>query len=99
MKIPINISSIYGKAKQNVSVVLLAALIILLLMEAWTIKGSWAVLAASKDATLIVPPRLVRINFTVYDSIVKRVENSAAYDPKPFIYRNPFGYTDKTTKP
>jgi hypothetical protein len=97
MKLSFNFSDIFSKAKQNVSVVLLAVLVVLLLMEAWTMKGSWGVLAASKDATLIIPPKLVRINFTTYDAILKRLDNASAYDPKPFVDRNPFGVHEKET--
>lgn len=101
MKLPFNISSITNKAKQNVSVVLMAVLVLLFLMEIWTVKGSWGVLSASKDNTLIVPPKLVRVNFSLYDTIVKKVENASAYDPKPFVNRNSFGINEKekTTTP
>lgn len=90
-----NFSGIYSRAKQNISVVLVLVLILLLLLEVWTIKGSWGVLVASKDNTLIIPPKLIRVNFSTYNSILSRIENAAAYDPEPFIQRNPFGLHEK----
>ncbi len=97
MKLNFNFSfaDIYTKAKQNISVVLLVVLVVLLLAEIWTIKGSWGVLSDSKDNTLIVPPKLVRVNFNSYESIVKRIEQSAVYEPEPLVQRNPFAVHEK----
>lgn len=97
MKLSFNFSTIYSKAKQNTSILLLIILAILILMEAWTLKGSWTVLSDSTDSTLIIPAKLIRINFNTYDAIVKRVDNASNYAPQPFIYRNPFGIEEKDT--
>jgi len=91
MKLSLNFSGIYSKAKQNPSIMLLIVLAILVLLEAWTIKGSWGVLSDSKNTTLIVPAKLIRVNFNVYNTIVKRVDNASTYAPDPFVSRNPFG--------
>lgn len=99
MKLPVNFSTIYSKAKQNVSIVLMAVLVILLLLEAWTVKGSWGVLSASRNTTLIIPPKLARVNFNIYDAIVKRVDGAAIYVPKPFVSHNPFGINEKEKAP
>lgn len=97
MKLNLNFSfvDLYSKAKQNISLVLLVVLGLLILMELWTVKGAWGVLATSQDSTLIVPPKLVRVNFNNYESIVKRIELSAVYEPQPFIQRNPFAVHEK----
>ncbi len=99
MKMNLNIkfsfAGVYSKAKQNISIVLVLVLAMLLLLEIWTVKGSWGVLVASKDNTLIIPPKLIRVNFSAYNSILSRMENAAAYDPEPLIQRNPFGVHEK----
>jgi hypothetical protein len=95
MKLTLSFSTLYSRAKQNISIVLLAVLVALLLLEAWSIKASFGVLSDSKNSTLIVPAKLVRVNFNAYDAIVKRVDSASAYSPQPFISKNPFGVNEK----
>ena len=95
MKLSLNLSGIYRGAKQNTSMVLLIVLVILLLLEAWTVKGSWGVLSDSKNTTLIVPAKLIRVNFNAYEAIVDRIETASNYAPDPFVSRNPFGAREK----
>lgn len=95
IKISINFKTIYSKAKQNVSIVLMVVLVILVLMEVWTVKDSLGVLSDANNIVLTAPAKLVRINFTVYDAIVKRVENATSYAPQPFISKSPFGINEK----
>lgn len=95
MKISLDYKAWYHKATQNVGAVLLAVLVLLLLMEAWTIKNAWGVLSDSSQSTLVVPVKLIRINFTSYNFIAKRVQDAAVYAPQPFVSKNPFGTNEK----
>lgn len=91
MKLSLNFSSVYTKAKQNISIVLIGALAVLVVLEVLALRGSWGLLRASQNSILLVPPKLTRVNFTAYESIVKRFENVSVYVPEPFTQRIPFG--------
>jgi hypothetical protein len=95
MKSSFSLSSIFSFAKQNVSIVLVAVLLILFVMEGWSLKQSWDVLSDSQNTNLVLPAKLVRVNFNTYDAIVRRVDNAAGYSPQLLIYRNPFGVNEK----
>jgi hypothetical protein len=95
MKISLDYKAWYRKAGQNIGAVLLGVLVLLLLMEAWTVKSAWGVLSDSSQSTLLVPVKLIRINFTSYNFIAKRVQDAATYAPQPFVSKNPFGTNEK----
>ena len=95
MKISFSLKNIAGKFKKNISMALWAVLIILFLLEAWVVKSSIQGALASRQDTAITQARLVRVNFSLYDSIIKRLNDAVTYKPQVLSSPNPFGVNDK----
>ncbi len=73
------------------SLVLWLVLGLVILAEAWVIKGSVDKIFAANDDSAFPNAQLVRVNFTLYDEIEKRmIENQTYLPPEPST-RDPFG--------
>ena len=91
-KTNINISlNIFQNLSQSLKLFFLLALLVMLVMDGLAIKDSLFLMVSSQDQ--VAPSRTttkVRINFTDYDAIVKRIQGAAYFQPSNLSQNNPF---------
>lgn len=80
------------------SIVLWIALLVVIALDLWVLYDSWSIVnAIDTGPAPIQVSRLARINFTLYDEVVKRIEQSteeiklSAEQGKFVGPQNPFG--------
>ena len=95
----LNLKNLSDKFKKNISIALGVVLLILFLMEILVVKDSVQGALASREDPVVTQSRLVRVNFTLYDQIIKRLNAAATYAPRPLAVPNPFGVNEKPAEP
>jgi hypothetical protein len=91
MKLDFNLKTIATRLKSNISLTLLLALVLLVLVEARTVKQALQPIAKSKEEPPILQARLSRVNFKTYDELVRNRDEAKTYVPSPLPYKSPFG--------
>lgn len=98
-KLKFKILSIFGKAKANISILLTAVLLILVVFEALVVKRAIStVLNVMNAKPAVEASQLVRINFSAYDKIVKRIQDAPGYASEKTLYTDPFGTKTSSDK-
>lgn len=83
---------IVAKFKSSISIVLTTALIILVIFEIFVLKRAISTnLTIAKANPPVQASQLVRINFTDYDKIIKRMSDASGFVAPTIIYDDPFG--------
>lgn len=95
MKINFDYKGIAQRLVKNPSMILLFALLILILAEAWTIKGAISLALHANDKPTILQTKLVRVNFKLYESLTSQSAQNDAYKPDPVTTKSPFGVIEK----
>jgi hypothetical protein len=91
-KIKFKILSLIQKFRTNISILLLAALLVLIFFEILVIKRAVStVLDISRANPAVQASQLVRVNFSAYDKVVNRIESAPGFSPRITIQNNPFG--------
>jgi hypothetical protein len=77
----------------------MASLVVIGVAAALVLKHSVVtVLRIARYEEPFMGSRLVRVNFTGYESGLKRIEASTKFTPAASITQNPFGLADKAKK-
>lgn len=98
-KIKFQLISILRKVRGSVSIILTAALVILVIFEVLVIKRAvTTVLDIAHGKPQVVTSQLVRINFTAYDKVVDRIQGAPSFTPAITITSNPFGINTSNQK-
>lgn len=91
-KIKFQILSIIQKLRSNVSILLTIGLALLIIFEIFVIKRAvTTVLDIAHANPPVEASALVRVNFSNYDKIVKKIESAPQYIPNATVTSNPFG--------
>jgi hypothetical protein len=98
MNISFKFKHIAGKASQKLGLLLWAMLGVVILLEGLVINQSVHILLYAKHVEPTPATQLVRINFGLYDSIVKRLTQQGAFTPTPVAAKNPFGTLETAVK-
>src|SRR5438128_2694377 len=91
--VPKKLISLFSR---SISAAFWAALVVVVLLELWVVKGSFDIILSTKNTPAASPSRQVRINFSVYDQILKRLQSADSYQPQPVTTPNPFGSPPKS---
>jgi len=98
--ISFNFKDIQTRFRQNIGMSLWAGLIILLLLEGFlVVRESAATVLAARHVEPPLQTQLARINFGLYDSIAKRFDAVASFQPSPVTVTNPFGVLEAPAAP
>ncbi len=73
------------------ALVLWLVLALVLLGEAWVIKGSLDKILKANDNSQVGNAQVIRVNFSLYDVIEKRLIDNQTYLPPEPTTRDPFG--------
>lgn len=88
----ISIGSIGMMFKENINSLFLAMLMCLIAAEVFVINHSvQTVLRFQAQGHVEVKSKGVRVNFTAYDEVIKKVDEADTYEPVVQQLRNPFG--------
>ena len=98
MKTSFSFKDLLNKLRQNVSLTLLLALLVLGICAGLVIRGSAAILLAAQHVETTPITRSVRVNFNLYDSIADRFSKETAFTPTPVTAKDPFGTLDFEVK-
>ena len=90
-KIDIDLKSIAAQARKNIPVVLWVFLLLVVLLEAWVIKGAIDMVLYARNSESLVQGQIVRVNFEQYDLIEKRLENNRVFTASEPTQGSPFG--------
>lgn len=91
MNLSFDLKGIVSKARANIGLTLWAALIVLILLEGWVVQRSVSILLSANQVEPNAKTQTVRVNFNLYDTIVKRLEDNSSFIPTGVTARNPFG--------
>jgi len=98
MKTSFNLKDLWNKLKQNVSLTLLLALVVLGICAGLIIKRSVAILLAAQHVEATPKTQSVRVNFGLYNSIADRFSKETAFTPTQVTAKDPFGTLDFEVK-
>lgn len=91
-KIKFKIISFFGKVRGSAPILLTAALVVLLCMEVLVLKRAiTTVLNIARANPTVEASQLVRINFSDYEKIVKRIQSAPGFKPNQTLGSDPFG--------
>lgn len=91
-KFKIQALAVFAKFKGSISIILIAALVVLIAFEIFVLKSAIAtVVNIAKANPAVQASQLVRIDFAAYDKIVQRIGGASNYNPSPAIFEDPFG--------
>jgi hypothetical protein len=79
---------------KHISALLWSFLLVVLLLEGWAIQRSVVIILRSRDIVSTFENKTTRVNFGLYDGILKRWQENAKYEPEPLVGGNPFGVVD-----
>ncbi len=99
MNLSFNFKNIGAKAGQNVTFALWAVLIVLIVLEGFVVNQSINLLLSANHIEPTPATKLVRINFGLYDTITKRLNQQGSFQPTPVTAKNPFGTLQIPKKP
>lgn len=105
MNLNVSIANISARFKRSSTAVFWAALIVLIILEVMVLRRSVAIaLSLRKPPPAPLPNRSVRVNFSAYDEVIKRIESGQQgglqnLQSLPVIPAEPFGETGALAAP
>ncbi len=91
MKTSFDLKNIVSRLRQNVSLALVIALLILLAGEGLVVRRSVQILLASQHVEVKPKTPSVRVNFGLYSSIADRFSHETSFTPTQVTAKDPFG--------
>ncbi len=94
MNISLDFKTILSYVLKRFSLALWVLLAFVIIAEGFTIKSSINKIQKANEQTQFNGSQLIRVNFTTYDSIEKRLNSNSSFVPAEPTTIDPFGLAD-----